>query len=79
MVPDWLTRQHIGILLTIAGTVLLARSVKVRRQYSGHMANVVDKLKGRDPDLVEPTETYIARGLFWRGLLLVAIGTGLQW
>jgi len=79
MVFHCLTREHIGILLTIAGTALLAFSVKVKRQYSGDMARVVDKLKKGGPDVVEPTETHIARGLFWAGLICVAIGAVLQW
>jgi hypothetical protein len=79
MVPDYFTRQHIGIFVTIAGTVLLAFSVKIKSQYSGDMAGVVDKLKGGNPDLIEPTETRIVRGLFWTGLAFVAIGTLLQW
>jgi predicted thioredoxin/glutaredoxin len=79
MVPDLLTRQHIGILLTIAGTVLLAFSVKVKRQYSGKMARVADKLKEREPALVELTETNIVRSMFWAGLASVAIGTLLEW
>ena len=77
--PDRLTRQHIGLVLTFFGTVLLALSVKVKRQYSGDTASEVDKLKEADPDLVEPTETYIVRGQFWAGLILIAIVTVLQW
>jgi predicted thioredoxin/glutaredoxin len=79
MVPDLLTRQHVGILLTIAGTVLLAFSVRVKRQYSGQMARVADKLKEREPGLVELTETNIVRSMFWAGLTSVAIGTLLEW
>ena len=77
--PDRLARQHIGLVLTFFGTVLLALSVKVKRQYSGDTASEVDKLKEADPDLVEPTETYIVRRRFRAGLFLIGIGTVLQW
>ena len=74
-----LSRQHLGILLTIAGSVLLAFSVRVKRQYTGPMAKVVDNLKQQDHELVEPTEASIVRPLFWAGLSFIAAGSLLQW
>ena len=70
-----MTMQHIGIILSIIGTVLLAFSVKVKRQYGGEAAKAVDAAKLRDPSLVEPTETTIVRPLFWFGLALIALGS----
>jgi hypothetical protein len=67
-----------GILATVLGTVLLAFSLKIRRQYEGETAKVVDKMK-RSNGLLEPTETYIIRPLFWLGLGLIASGSLLQW
>ena len=75
--PVWFSRQHAGLVLTVAGTVLLAFSVGVSRQYKGKMARIADDLK--DPTMIEPTETRISRPLFWGGLVLVAVGTLLQW
>jgi predicted thioredoxin/glutaredoxin len=43
------------------------------------MARVADKLKEREPGLVELTETNIVRSMFWAGLTSVAIGTLLEW
>lgn len=78
--PDWLTRQHGGILLTIAGTAFLAFSVKVKRQVGDKspFRPVYDQKK-RELDLMEVTETSISRGLFWTGLACVAVGALLQW
>lgn len=79
MLDDLLARQHIGIFLTIAGTVLLAFSVRDKRQYFGNMQKVADRLKEENRELVEPTETTVVRRLFWAGLGFVAVGTLLQW
>ncbi len=76
---DWVTREHLGIIILVVGTAFLAFSVKVKRQYHGDAARVVDELKKQKPDLVEITETYISRSMFWVGLALVAIGSALQW
>jgi len=72
----FITRQHLGIILTIIGTVFLAFSVRVTRQYKREMAKKVDRLKKDD---IEPTETSIILSLFWIGLGLVALGSALQW
>ena len=76
---DWLTRQHIGIIIVVVGTYVLARSVKVKRQYCDDAARDVDRVKKQQPEVVELTETHISRPLFWWGLALVAIGSALQW
>ena len=73
-----LTRQHFGIITTIVGTILLAFSLRIKRQYTGEVAKAVDDTK-RQNNLLEPTETYIARWLFWLGLTCVAMGSALQW
>ena len=79
MLQHLFAREHIGIVLTIAGTVLLAFSVRIKRQYTGPMAKVADRLKEGNPDLIEPVETRIVRGMFWAGLASVAVGALLQW
>jgi uncharacterized protein YpmB len=73
-----MTLQHLGIVLTIVGTILLAFSLRIKRQYSGDLAKVVDRAK-RENDLLEMTETYIVRWAFWLGLSCVAVGSALQW
>lgn len=75
----WITRQHIGLLLTVAGTFALAFSVRTKGQYDGEFSKVVEKAKKENPRLFVPTETYIVRGLFWGGLMLIAFGALLQW
>lgn len=74
-----ITRQQVGLLLTLAGTAALAFSVQTKRIYEDEMGKVVDKAKKSNPKLFEPTETYIVRWLFRGGLALVALGTLLQW
>lgn len=74
-----ITRPHIGIIVTLIGTVLLAFSVRVKRQHDKELRKVADEAKQRHPGLTVPTETYIVRSFFWLGLLLVAVGAGLQW
>ena len=74
-----ITRHQVGIILVIIGTALLAFSVRVKRQYEGEIGKVVDEIKKKDPDKIEPTETYIKRSLFWFGLLFIAVGSLLQW
>lgn len=70
-------RQHIGIIATILGTVLLAFSVQTKRQYQGELARAVDNMKQNNPSLLEPTETHIVRWRFWAGLILIALGSAL--
>ena len=76
---NYITGQHLGIILVVMGTTLLAFSVKVKRLYSGDIERTIDDLKKQTPELLEPTETYVSRPLFWSGLLLVAFGSVLQW
>jgi len=76
---DWITREHLGIVAVILGTVFLSFSVKVKRQYIRELSQTVDEIKSKSPDIIELTETYISRKLFWLGLFLVAIGSLLQW
>jgi N-acetylglutamate synthase-like GNAT family acetyltransferase len=73
------TTPHIGILLTIAGTVCLAISVKSNTQYSGDefMEDCVQRAR-KDGAFV-PTYTYIDKKLFYTGLGLVAAGSFMQW
>jgi hypothetical protein len=74
-----ITRAQAGIVLVVIGTVSLAFSVRIKRQYREGMEKVVDRLKTENPRLMEPTETYIVRELFWIGLICIAIGSLLQW
>ena len=68
-----LTRQHLGTLLVVLGSVLLALAVKVRStrppdQYPVHILGEII-----------PTEATIRPWLQWASLLLVALGSLLQW
>lgn len=74
-----ITMSQIGLILVVVGTILLAFSVKVKRQYSGKIAAEVDSMKKNSHELVEPTETTIVRPLFWLGLFFNAVGSLLQW
>ena len=74
-----ITRQQVGLLLTVAGSVALACSVRTKGQYEGELSQMVERAKRESPGLFMPTETYFVRGLFWGGLGLVAVGALLQW
>jgi dipeptide/tripeptide permease len=74
-----ITREQIGIILVIIGTLLLAFSVQVKRQYGNEARKAVDNAKLKDPGLFEPTESYIIRSMFWFGLLFIAVGSAFQW
>jgi uncharacterized membrane protein YkgB len=50
----FITSKHIGIILTIIGTILLALSVKVKRQYKGEMAKTIERLKKENDLLRSP-------------------------
>jgi len=77
---DWVTRQHLGIIFVVAGTAFLAFSVRVKRQPHDEFASVVDALKKKyGNDILELTDTSINRFMFWFGLVLVALGSLLQW
>jgi hypothetical protein len=71
--------RHLGIILTVLGTVFLAFSVRIIPQYGGPIGEAVERARQRDPKLFTPTETRIIRPLFWAGLGLIGIGAALQW
>lgn len=73
-----ITLPQVGIVLTIIGTIFLALSVKVKRQYE-EIAKAVDKEKKENPNIIETTETSIDHILFWAGLIFIAIGALCQW
>jgi len=80
--PFWMmfiSTKHIGLILVVIGTVWLAFSLSVKRQYSGEMRKAVDKFKKNEKNLLELTEVKIDRFRFWIGLLFIAIGTIMQW
>ena len=67
------TRQHLGIVLVVVGTVLLAFAVNVRSTQPPHRYPV--HIIGS----IVPTEATIRPWLQWSGLGLVAVGSALQW
>ena len=77
------TSEHVGLLLALVGTALLAFSLKARGLYDDdpHTKAVLERNPGRHMvrDRFNPTETRIDRRLFWFGLLLIAVGTAMQW
>jgi hypothetical protein len=68
-----MTRQHLGLLLTVVGTILLAFSLKV---YEGGLAIQMTDKKGR---IISPSQATINRYMFWAGLGCIAVGTMFQW
>jgi hypothetical protein len=71
--------QHIGIILTIIGTVCLAFSVKTETQYTADkfMEDCLERAR-KDGKFV-PTYTYIDKKVFYIGLACVGIGSLMQW
>ncbi|MFX0206138.1 MAG: hypothetical protein ACFFDT_09135 [Candidatus Hodarchaeota archaeon] len=74
-----ITRQQIGLLVTVIGTILLAFSVRTRSQYGREMADIIQKAENKNQSLIVPTETCIVIPLFRGGLMLVVFGSLLQW
>jgi len=76
------TRQHLGIVLVIVGTVLLALAVKVRSstgQIDPSAARVTQfTLSGASSRRRRRSAT-IRPWLQWGGLGLLALGSALQW
>ena len=73
----FISREHIGLILVVIGTIWLAFSVVIRRQYTSDLNKIVDREKRNF--LIQPTEVTICRWKFWIGLLFIAGGTLLQW
>ncbi len=71
--------RHVGIAILLIGTLVLAFSVKQKRLYDDDISHVVNNLNKQNPKLREPTETTINLPMFCFGLVLVAIGSLLQW
>jgi|RhiMethySRZTD1v2_1073278.scaffolds.fasta_scaffold207328_2 hypothetical protein len=78
-----ITRQRVGLILVIFGTVIVAYSIKSKDRWEGdeHTRDVLKRNPGRSElkDVFEPTETRINQGLLRMGLTIVAVGTLLQW
>jgi hypothetical protein len=82
-----MTYPHIGIIITIIGTILLAFSLRIQSQFglgtfvdeAGDIAVVPNDGEEDTKKAIFPTYTYINKWLFWGGLFLVAVGSLLQW
>src|SRR5439155_17880643 len=75
------TRQHLGIVLVIVGTVLLALAVKVRSstgQIDPSAARVTQFTSSGASSRRRRSAT-IRPWLQWGGLGLLALGSALQW
>jgi len=74
MLPICISKQHLGILISLAGTFILAFSVKVKKQ-KGYGIQTI----GDDDYVIAVNESMIDIKLFWVGLACLAIGSVLQW
>ena len=74
-----ISRQQLGLILTVLGTAAMGFSLRTQGQYEGDAVKAVKKAKQKHTGLFVPTETHIIRPLFWGGLGLVALGAILQW
>jgi len=76
------TRQHLGIVLVIVGTVLLALAVKVRSstgQIDPSAARVTQSTLSGASSRRRRRSATIRPWLQWGGLGLLALGSALQW
>lgn len=81
-----LTLAHVGILLVILGTAFLAYAVKVENKHTLSARSKEDKKqaedivkRSEDGTYYEPTIVRVDKILFRLGLVLVAIGSLMQW
>jgi hypothetical protein len=74
------TWNHIGLILVLIGTVIVGLSVDVRREHLGEAAHALDQArKAMRFPVIEPKETTINLWLLRGGLVVIALGTLLQW
>jgi len=72
--------KHVGIILVVIGTILLAFSLKIIHGYDTKHPVMKESHKiAKESGYVWPSETYINKWLFWAGLACVALGSLLQW
>jgi hypothetical protein len=74
ILKNLLTYPHIGIIITVIGTICLAFSVRIIEQKGG--GGFVEDGEG---NRIKVIGGYIRRELFWIGLFLIAMGTIMQW
>lgn len=81
-----MTIEHVGILLAVLGTVLLAFAVKIENKHTLSAQNKKEKEAARklvadaeDGTYLEPSIVLIDKMLFRFGLACVAIGSLMQW
>jgi hypothetical protein len=77
-INELMTRQHLGIVISVVGALCLAFTTRVKRQYQGEMGRTADKLK-KGANLIEPTETSTRKWLLIVGIILVVVGTLVAW
>ena len=73
-----LTCQQIGLLFTLAGTVALAFSIRVKNGDKGDPVRKLIAVSKQKLLLTEPSDIQIIRLRFYGGLTLIFIGTMLQ-
>lgn len=73
-----ITRQHLGLIIVILGTIALAFSVKTEEQHESDRKEA-EKRNPHMEKLWSPVRVTVRRYLFYGGLLAIAIGTLMQW
>jgi hypothetical protein len=72
--------RHWGILLTIAGTFLLAFSLKINQQFDEKDKDIKAVYKQAQKDgFISLSGARIRALPFWGGLFCIAVGAILQW
>ena len=74
-----ISRQQIGLGLVLAGTFMVAYSVRIKDQYGdGPMADAVKQAQKRYPNIFAPADVKMNVAVFRGGLALIFVGTLLQ-
>jgi len=68
LIDDNLTRQHLGIIMVLIGTIILGFSTKTKAQ-KGIALQVLEE----DGKIMKPNQTYIDKDLFLLGFLFISL------
>jgi hypothetical protein len=81
-----MTFSHIGLILTVIGTGLLAYAVRIENKWTLSAKTKAEKkhyedivTRAEDGTYKEPTIVFINKYMFYIGLMSIATGTLMQW
>jgi hypothetical protein len=72
-----MTLHHLSIILGVAGTFLVAFSIKSVDQYGNDFKK--EKKRWKKEDFFSPSQVTVRKGLLRTGLALITLAAILQW